>query len=78
MECCSEQALGKQQTVTVSYVGAAGRRFIQTAFFPNLNLVHARFVTNAGTSDYNALQLQFQRRLSRGCRHFFIFVVTFH
>jgi hypothetical protein len=63
-----EQALGKQQTMSVSYVGAAGKRLIQTSaiYFPNLNLNAADLVTNAGTSDYNALQLQFQRRLSRG------------
>ena len=63
-----EQGLGKQQTVSVSYVGAAGRRLIQTAYIssPNLNLAYADLVTNAGTSDYDALQLQFQRRLSRG------------
>jgi hypothetical protein len=63
-----EQALGKQQTLSASYVGAAGRRLVQTASIthPNLNLFGANLVTNAGTSDYNALQLQFQRRLSRG------------
>src|SRR5260370_1403906 len=63
-----EQALGNQQTVSVSYVGAAGRRLIQTADIssPNPNLGFAGLVTNAGTSDYDALQLQFQRRLSRG------------
>jgi len=63
-----EQALGAQQTLTVSYIGAVGRRLIQTADIssPNLNLSGAELVTNAGTSDYNALQLQFQRRLSRG------------
>jgi hypothetical protein len=63
-----EQALGRQQTLSVSYVGGAGRRLIQTALvrFPNPNLAGAELVTNAGTSDYDALQLQFQRRLSRG------------
>ena len=63
-----EQALGKQQTLSVSYIGAAGRRLIQTANIssPNPNLSAAQLITNAGTSDYNALQLQFQRRLSRG------------
>ena len=63
-----EQALGKQQTISVSYIGAAGRRLIQTAsvYSPNPNLYAADLITNAGTSDYNALQLQFQRRLSRG------------
>jgi len=63
-----EQALGKQQGLSVSYVGAAGRRLIQTAsiFTSNPNLPADQLVTNAGTSDYDALQLQFQRRLSRG------------
>jgi len=63
-----EQALGTQQTLSVSYIGASGRRLIQTASitFPNPNLDQAVLAANAGTSDYNALQLQFQRRLSRG------------
>jgi hypothetical protein len=63
-----EQALGKQQTLSVSYVGAAGRRLIQTAAIstPNLNLFGAELITNGATSDYDALQVQFQRRLSRG------------
>ncbi len=63
-----EQSLGKEQTVSASYVGAAGRRLIQTGnvLTPNQNLYQAQLVTNAGTSDYDALQLQFQRRLSRG------------
>jgi hypothetical protein len=63
-----EQALGRQQTLSVSYIGAAGSRLMQTAQIvsPSLNLSQAVLVTNAGSSDYNALQLQFQRRLSRG------------
>jgi hypothetical protein len=63
-----EQALGKQQTITASYVGAAGRRLIQSAViqFPNPNINSAQLVSNAATSDYDALQLQFQRHLSHG------------
>lgn len=63
-----EQALGKEQMMTVSYVGAAGRRLVQTGGIssPNPTFIYAQLVTNAGTSDYLALQLQFQRRLSRG------------
>ncbi len=63
-----EQGLGKQQTMTVSYVGAAGRRLLQTAEISEANplFYYAQLVTNAGTSDYDALQLQYQRRLSRG------------
>jgi len=63
-----QQALGQQQTVTASYVGATGRRLLQTAFLdaPNPNFSAVQLVTNTATSDYHALQLQFQRRLSHG------------
>jgi len=63
-----EQALGKQQTISASYVGAAGRRLLQTEFllFPNPNVQFAALTLNGATSDYDALQVQFQRRLSRG------------
>jgi hypothetical protein len=63
-----EQRVGEQQTVSASYVGAAGHRLLQTAVVtsPNPYLSFASLVTNAGTSDYDALQLQFQRRLARG------------
>jgi len=63
-----EQALGKQQTLSASYVGASGRRLLQPAFIggPNINLSSAYLITNTATSNYNALQLQFQRRLSSG------------
>jgi len=63
-----EQALGKEQTVSASYIGAAGRRLVASPaiFSVNPNIATAQLVTNAGTSDYDALQLQFQRRLSHG------------
>jgi hypothetical protein len=63
-----EQALGSQQSVSVSYIGSSGRRLLQTAFVdsPNSSISSAQLVANAATSDYDALQLQFQRRLSRG------------
>jgi hypothetical protein len=65
-----EQSLGSQQTLTATYVGNAGRRLLVqraltvTPFNPNFTTV--RIVTNDATSDYHALQMQFQRRLSRG------------
>ena len=61
-----EQALGRQQTITASYIGASGRRLLQTADItsPNSHLARAELITNAATSNYNALQFQFQRRLS--------------
>jgi hypothetical protein len=63
-----EQALGGQQMITASYIGSAGRRLIQSAFVvaPNPDFGYANLVANSAVSDYDALQLQFQRRLSRG------------
>jgi hypothetical protein len=62
-----EQGLGGKQTLAASYVGSVGRRLVQTAeaFQPNPGIGLAGLVGNAGTSDYNALQLQFQRPLSQ-------------
>ncbi|MFZ0308449.1 MAG: TonB-dependent receptor [Terriglobales bacterium] len=63
-----QQDLGNQQTLSVSYVGAAGNSLLQSAdvVSPNQNFAQAILVGNTGTSDYNALQIQFQRRLSHG------------
>jgi hypothetical protein len=63
-----EQALGKQQTISASYVGSAGRRLLQTEdlIAPNPNVASAVLTINGATSDYEALQVQYQRRLSRG------------
>jgi carboxypeptidase family protein/TonB-dependent receptor-like protein len=63
-----EQALGKEQVVSASYVGATGRRLIQSTFVmnPTSTFPDVSVVGNTATSDYNALQIQFQRRLSRG------------
>ena len=63
-----EQGLGEQQTVSASYVGAVGRRLLQTAYVysPNAAIGQAALVANTGTSDYDALQLQFNRSLSAG------------
>jgi hypothetical protein len=63
-----EQALGKQETVSASYIGSAGRRLIRSAFIaaPNGQFGAADLISNAGTSDYDALQLQYQHRLTHG------------
>jgi len=62
------QALGTQQTLSVSYVGSAGRRLLQSGFLfqPNPNLFATELIANLATSDYDALQMQFERRISRG------------
>jgi len=63
-----EQSLGTTQTFSATYLGSIGRRLLQTEFDGNVNqnISNALLVSNQGTSDYHALQLQFQRRVSRG------------
>jgi hypothetical protein len=61
-----EQALGVQQTLSASYVGSIGRRLMQSTFVfaPNPNIGATQLTTNSATSDYDSLQLKYQRRLS--------------
>ena len=65
-----EQALGKSTALTVSYVGANARRLLEQnqvnagSFNPNFGTIV--FTKNGRTSDYNSLQVQFQRRLAQG------------
>ncbi len=65
-----EQAMGKTQTVTLSYVGANGRRLMGEQEYslaklnPNFGTVFL-FPTNL-TSSYNALQANFQRSVRKG------------
>jgi hypothetical protein len=63
-----EQGLGGQQSISASYIGSSGRRLLQTGFIygPNANIYAADLVGNTASSNYNALQIQFQRRLSHG------------
>jgi hypothetical protein len=73
-----EQGLGKGQTISVSYVGNAGRRLLRLGILgplsrgaypvasPDFNASQNFNVTSnaegrADTSDYNAMQVQFQR-----------------
>ena len=73
-----EQSVGLNQTLTASYVAAVGRDLLRLdtvfgsqrggtlnpAVFPaNAQVIVAR---NTATSDYHALQVQFQRRLTKG------------
>lgn len=68
-----ERSLGANQTLTVSYVGAEGRRLLK-AETNRINLLEwpapqtATAVTvtrNNGYSDYRALQFQYQRRMHK-------------
>jgi hypothetical protein len=66
-----EQALGKSQTVSVSYVGSHAARLLEehetyvAPFNPNFSGV-LFLIQNGLTADYNALQTRFQRRMSKG------------
>jgi hypothetical protein len=63
-----QQALGASQSITVSYVGALGRELEYPQYYPTVGPqgYDANFTDNAATSDYNALQVQFQHQLSHG------------
>jgi len=62
-----EQGLGQNQSLTASYVASAGRDLLRSDnlfdFNPNFPLITE--VRNASSSNYQALQLQFNRRLSQ-------------
>jgi hypothetical protein len=65
-----EQALGQSQALRVSYVGAHAARLLQvrqvivSQFNPDFTGM--QIFQNGLTADYEALQVQFQRRLSHG------------
>jgi hypothetical protein len=65
-----QQALGSAQTIIASYVAAVGSNLVYGQRFPNVGSQSQDYFLitfdNTGTSNYQALQLQFQRRLSRG------------
>jgi hypothetical protein len=65
-----QQALGRAQALTLSYVGSNGRRLMAEqqaslhSLNPNYNAVV--YFPNDVTSNYQALQLQFQRSVTQG------------
>jgi hypothetical protein len=66
-----EQALGAKQRLSASYVAAVGRRLLRAeilsgSLFGNPNFTGVEVYRNGASSDYHALQIQFQRRLSKG------------
>ena len=63
-----EESLGKTQSLSLSYIGASNKRMLTSEYItnPNPNYASASLVGNAGYSDYQALQAQFQRRLQNG------------
>jgi len=69
-----EQAFGSQQTLTVNYVASAARRLLTQHFYNPEVFGNAAFsegtglyiTTNDASSDYNSLQVKFDRKLSHG------------
>ena len=63
-----EQFLGSSQTLSLTYVGAIGRDLLRTTnlFNPNPDFLFVNVTSNTATSDYHALQVKFERRLSKG------------
>jgi len=63
-----EQSFGANQTASASYVGAVGRHLVRTDVLsvPSFTSGFLLLLRDTATSDYHAMQLQFQRRLSRG------------
>jgi hypothetical protein len=63
-----EQSLGGSQSLSITYIGAIGRDLLRVTDLsdPNPNFQFVAITDNSSTSTYNALQLKFERRLSRG------------
>ena len=64
-----EQSLGSNQTLSVSYVASRGYRLLQSesvggTVSPNFN--SPLLLDNTADSQYDSMQVQFQRRLSQG------------
>ncbi|HET8922529.1 MAG TPA: TonB-dependent receptor [Candidatus Acidoferrum sp.] len=64
-----EKSLWGRQSLSLTYLGQAGRRLLRAdeLFNPNSNFSGARFLLthNGDASDYNALQIQFRRPMAR-------------
>ena len=63
-----EQSLGMSQSLSLTYVAGVGRDLLRTMFLtnPNPDFINVQVTDNTATSNYQALQVKFQRRLSHG------------
>lgn len=63
-----EQSIGNNESLSLTYIGAAGQDLLRTTrlFNVNPNFQTIVLTDNSATSDYHALQIKFQRRLTRG------------
>jgi hypothetical protein len=67
-----QQSIGNVQTITLAYVGASGHKLLRTEEYVGgvagvpQTFTQLLFTNNAGYSNDNSLQLQFQRRVLKG------------
>lgn len=63
-----QRLLGSRQAVSAAYVANAGRRLLvtRTILDENPDFPFLRITDNSGSSNYHALQVQFERRFSGG------------
>jgi hypothetical protein len=63
-----EQSVGSSQSLSLTYVGAIGRDLLRVSDLVNVNPDFGLVAVtgNTATSDYQALQVKFRRRLSAG------------
>lgn len=63
-----EQAMGPGQSLSITYLGALGRDLLRPYDLsnPNSNFSLVSVTTNGAQSDYEAVQIKYQRRLTHG------------
>ena len=62
-----ERSFGDNQTLSLGYAGSMGTRLLQTQTQPSFGDAYSILIlaSNGATSNYNSLQAQFRRRLTR-------------
>lgn len=62
-----ERSFGENQTLSLGYAGSMGTRLLQTQTQPSFGDAYSILIlaSNGATSNYNSLQAQFRRRLTR-------------
>ena len=63
-----QQAMGRDQTLSLAYVGSAGQRLLYSVAYPvvTANIYSVVYTDDSGSSSYHALQLHYEKRLSHG------------
>ena len=61
-----EQTLGRNQTFTATYLGTLGRDLLRNYELSSTDIQYVAVTSNQGSSNYQALQLQYSRNVTRG------------